>query len=125
MYPKSESPLESKYERLKGMCSGAGGGRAVYSGWQQYTAEHGGAWRYMVGVVCISVYQHTDSMAAGQHGRKEARYTNATMSILVYDIQTQYTAAIAGASQRPAACIACVCACACVILLYYYIIILL
>lgn len=35
--------------------------------------RHGRTWRYMVG--------------AGQHSRKEARYTNATRSILVYDIR--------------------------------------
>ena len=56
---------------------------------------------------------------------KKARYTNATMGILVYDIQTQYTTAITRASQRPAACIACVRACVRVILLYYYNIIIL
>ena len=80
--------------------------------------QHGRAWRCMVGAVCISVYrQHGDRAArytvgAGQHSRKEARYTNATGSILVYDMRTQYTTAItaiARASQRPGACIACAC----------------
>ena len=93
--------------------------------------QHGRAWRYMVGAVCISVYllhggrEARYAVGVGQHSRKEARYTNATRDILVYDIRTQYTTAIARASQRPGACIACACACACVILLYYYNIIIL
>lgn len=93
----------------------------------RYTAESGRAWRYMVGVACILVYRlhgggwERYTVGAGQHSRKEARYTNATMGIFVYDMQTQYTTAITRASQRPGACIAC----ACVRALYYYIIILL
>ena len=90
---------------------------------------HGGSgeWQGMAvyGWCCVYI---VDCMAAewngiqsGQerHSRKEARYTNATMGILVYDMRTQYTPAIARASQRPDACIARARA------LYYYIIILL
>ena len=77
LYPKSKSPSESKYERLRGMCGGAGENVRyipIGNGIQQQgrawrnTAESGGAWRYMVGAVCISVYQYTDSMAAGHGG---------------------------------------------------------
>lgn len=72
------------------------------------------------------IQQHGDRAArytvgAEQHSRKEARHTNATSGILVYDMRTQYTTAITRASQRPGACIAC----ACVRALYYYIIIIL
>ena len=80
--------------------------------------QQGRAWRYMVGVVCISVYLlhggrgERYAVGAGQHSRKEG-------DILVYNIRTQYTTAITRASQRPDACIACVRA------LYYYIIIIL
>ena len=41
--------------------------------------QHGRTWQYMVGAVCISVYR--------LHGGREARYTNATKGILVYDIR--------------------------------------
>ena len=116
MYPKSKSPSETKYERLRGMCSGAWENVRyipIDNGIQRSTAgmavaENGRAWRYMVGVVCISVYgQHGGrgeryAVGAGQHGRKEG-------GILVYNIRTQYTPAIARASQRPGACIACAC----------------
>ena len=89
MYPKSKSPLELKYEHLRGMCSRA---------WEnvRYIPIDNSiqaAWRYMVGAVCISVYrQHGDRAArytvgAGQHGGKEG-------DILVYDMRTQYTTAI-------------------------------
>ena len=70
---------------------------------ERRVAGHGGIW------LVLRVYQYTGSMATGQHG------------ILVYDMRTQYTTAITGASQRPGACIACVRVRA----LYYYIIILL
>ena len=85
-------------------------------------AEHGRALRYMIGVVCISVYgQHGDRAARYTvgAGRQEARDTNAARGILVYDMRTQYTTAITRASQRPGTCIACVRVRA----LYYYIII--
>ena len=123
MHPKSKSPSELKYERLRGMCSGAWENVRyipIDNGIQRSTAgmavaENGRAWRYMIGAVCISVYRRCRT------ARQAARYTNATRSILVYDMRTQYTTAIARASQRPGACIACVCVRA----LYYYIIILL
>ena len=98
----------------------------VGDGIQQHGGQ-GGIW------LLLCVYQYTDCMATGQHGippvqdsnsRKAARYTNATRSIFVYDIRTQYTTAITRASKRPGACITCACACA-RILLYYYIIIIL
>ena len=123
MYPKSKSPSESKYERLRGMYGGAGENVRyipVGNGIQQSMAGHGGIW------LVLCVYQYISIRTAwrqGRHGRTEAQYTNATMDILVYDIQTQYTTAITGASQRPGACIAC--ACARVRALYYYIIIIL
>ena len=136
MYPKSKSPLELKYERLRGMCGGAGGGVRyipIDNGIQISTAGHGGIW------LLLCVYRYTDCMAAEgngiqsvqeRHSRKEARYANATRDILVYDIRTQYTTAITRASQRPGACIACARVCAralyyynIIILLYYYIII--
>ena len=126
MYPKSKSPLESKYERLRGMCSGVGE-NVRYIPIGNGIQQHGRAWRHMVGAVCISAYkQHGDrgtryTVGVGRHSRKEARYTNATSGILVYDMRTQYTTVITRASQRPGACIAC----ACVRALYYYIIILL
>ena len=111
MYPKSKSPLETKYERLRGMCSGAWGN-------VRYIPIDNGiqaAWQDMAVYGWCRVY-----IGAGQHSRKEG-------GILVYDMRTQYTPAITRASQRPGACIACVRACvrACVILLYYYIIIIL
>ena len=122
MYPKSKSPSESKYERLRGMCSGARE-NVRYIPIENGIQQHGRAWRYMVCAVCISVYrQHGGrweryAVGAGQHGRKEG-------GILVYDIRTQYTTAIARASQRPGACIACACVrYIIIILLYYYIII--
>lgn len=68
----------------------------------------------------LRVYRYT---VYGQRGGMAARYTNATRDILVYDIQTQYTTAIA--SQRPGACIACACVRYIIILLYYYNIIIL
>ena len=123
MYPKSKSPLELKYERLRGMCGGVGE-NARYIPIDNGIQQHGRAWRYMVGAVCISVYrQHGDraawhTVSAGQHGRKDG-------DILVYDMRTQYTTAIARASQRPGACIACACVRYIIILLYYYIIIIL
>lgn len=92
MHPKSKSPSELKHERLRGMC-----GEAREN--VRYIPIDNGiqtAWRAW-------------------------RYTNATRSIFVYDMRTQYTTAITRASQRPGACIAC----ACVRALYYYIIILL
>ena len=64
MYPKSKSPSETKYERLRGMCSGAGE-NVRYIPIDNGIQQHGRAWRYMVGAVCISAYS---SMAAGQHG---------------------------------------------------------
>ena len=62
------------------------------------------------------------TVGAGTAQQGEARYTNATRCILVYDMRTQYTPAITRASQRPGACIACVRACVryIIILLYYY-----
>ena len=127
MYPKSKSQSELKYERLRGMCSGAWENvryipidNGIQSAWQgMAVAENGRTWRYMVGAVCISVYSRCRNGTAG----KEARYTNATRGIPVYDMRTQYTPAITRTSQRPGACIACVRAC--VRALYYYIIIIL
>ena len=125
MYPKSKSPSELKYERLRGMCGGAWE-NVRYIPIDNGIQQHGGAWQYMVVAVCISVSRlhggggERYTVGAGQHGRKEG-------DILVYDMRTQYTTAIARASQRPGACIACVRACvrACAILLYYYNIIIL
>lgn len=128
MYPKSKSPLELKYERLRGICSRAWE-NVRYIPIDNGIQQHGGSrvWQGMAvyGWCCvyisISVY--------GQHGGRAWRYTNATRGILVYDIQTQYTPAITIASQRPDACIAYARACVCVryiiILLYYYNIIIL
>ena len=119
MYPKSKSPSELKYERLRGMCGGVGE-NVRYIPIDNGIQQHGRAWRYTVGAVCISVYLlHGGrggryAVSAGQHGRKEG-------GILVYDMRTQYTTAITRTSQRPGACIAC----ARVRALYYYIIILL
>lgn len=125
MHPKSKSPSESKYERLKGMCGGAWENVRyipIENGIQQH-GGHGGIWL----VLCVYRYtgQHggcgeRDTVGAGT-AQQAARYTNATMGILVYDMRTQYTTAITRASQRPGACIAC----ACVRALYYYIIIIL
>ena len=55
-------------------------------------AGHGGIWL----VLCVYRY------ANATMGHTCVRYT-------IYDIQTQYTTAIARASQRPGACIACAC----------------
>ena len=66
MYPKSKSPLELKYERLRGMRSGARES-VRYIPIDNGIQQHGGAWRYMVGAVCISVY--------GQHDNRATRYT--------------------------------------------------
>ena len=129
MYPKSKSQSELKYERLRGMCGGAWGnvryipidngiqsawqGMAVY-GWCCVYISIQAAWRQGG-----TVYSRCRNGTAG----KEARYTNATRGIPVYDMRTQYTPAITRTSQRPGACIACVRAC--VRALYYYIIIIL
>ena len=130
LYPKSKSPSETKYERLRGICSGAGG-NVRYIPIDNGIQQHGRAWRYMVGAVCISVYQYTDCMAvevngipsvqdstAGQHGIPMqqwiyyVRYTNT-----VYNRHHQ--------SFATPGCVYRVRACACVCALYYYIIILL
>ena len=96
------------------MCSGAWG-NVRYIPIDNGIQQHGRAWRYMVGAVCISVYrQH----ATGQHGIPTQQ---GVYLCTIYDMRTQYTPAIARASQRPGACIAC----ACVRALYYYIIIIL
>ena len=61
LYPKNKSPSETKYERLRGMCSGAGENVRyipVDNGIQQH-GEHGGIW------LVLCVYQYTGSMAAG------------------------------------------------------------
>ena len=123
MYPKSKSPLETKYERLRGMCGGAWENVRyipIDNGMQQH-GGHGGSrvWQGMAVYGCCCVY--IGIMIAWRKGRAEARDTDATMCILVYDMRTQYTTAIPRASQRPGACIAC----ACVRALYYYIIIIL
>ena len=112
MYPKSKSPPELKYERLRGMCGGTGENVRyipIDNGIQRSMAGHGGIW------LVLCVYRYTDCMAAEGNG------------IPVYDMRTQYTTAITRASQRPGACIvrACVRVRACVILLYYYNIIIL
>ena len=54
MYPKSKSPSELKYERLRGMCSGAWE-NVRYIPIDNGIQQHGRAWRYMIGAVCISV----------------------------------------------------------------------
>ena len=121
MYPKSKSPSESKYERLRGMCSGAWENERyipIDNGIQQ----HGRAWRYMVGVVCISVYRlhggrGGDGIQSVRDSQEGRGYTCVRYANTVYN----HTTAITRASQRPGACIAC----ACVRALYYYIIILL
>lgn len=110
MYPKSKSPLETKYERLRGMCSGAWEDERyipIDNGIQQ----HGGRGeRYTVG--------------AGQRSRREARYTNATRGILVYDIR--YTNTVYNRHHQSFETPGCVYRVrACVILLYYYNIIIL
>lgn len=127
MYPKSKSPSELKYERLRGMCSGAWENvryipidNSIQAVWQ----GHGGIW------LVLCVYRYTGSMAAGRHSRTEARDTNATRSILVYNIRYantvyNHTTAITRASQRPGACIACARVRYIIILLYYYNIIIL
>ena len=64
MYPKSKSPSELKYGRLRGMCGEAWENVRyipVDNGIQQH-GEHGGIW------LVLCVYQYTDCMAAGQHG---------------------------------------------------------
>ena len=117
MYPKSKSPLETKYERLRGMCGGAWENVRYIptdNGIERSMAGHGGIW------LVLCVYRYPDCMAAGQHGMPSGQDSTAGRGdILVYDMRTQYTTAITRASQRPGACIACVRA------LYYYIIILL
>ena len=64
MYPKSKSPSELKYERLRGMCGGAWENVRyipIDNGIQQH-GEHGGIW------LVLCVYQYTDCMAAEGHG---------------------------------------------------------
>ena len=96
----------------------------VYSG----MAGRGGIW------LMLCVYRYADCMAAEGNGmplvqdstvgRKHGiPMQQGVYLCMIYGIQTQYTTAIARASQRPGACIACACACVCA--LYYYIIILL
>ena len=117
MYPKSKSPLETKYERLRGMCGGAWE-NVRYIPIDNGMQQHGRAWRYMVGDVCISAYR--------LHGGREARYTNATSGILVYDIR--YTNTVYNRHRQSFATPGCVYRVrvrACVILLYYYNIIIL
>ena len=86
--------------------------------------QHGRAWRYMVGAVCISVYrQHGGRVAryavgAGQHGRKEG-------DILVYDMRTQYTTIQPPSPEPRNARVRVSRACVRVRALYYYIIIIL
>ena len=105
------------------------GERAVYSDWQRYTtvwqgmavAEYGKAWRYMVGAVCISVYR--------QHGDRAGRKHVIPMQqgvylCMIYDIQTQYTTAIARSHHQSFATPGCVYR-VCVRALYYYNIIIL
>ena len=64
MCPKSKSPSESKYERLRGMCGGAWE-NVRYIPIDNGIQQHGRAWRYMVGAVCISVQ---DGTAGRKHG---------------------------------------------------------
>ena len=108
LYPKSKSPLELKYERLRGMCSGAWENVRyipVDNGIQQH-GEHGGIWF----VLCVY------------------RYTNATSGILVYDMRYANTVynrhhqsfATPGCVYRVRACVRYI-----IILLYYYNIIIL
>lgn len=95
--------------------------------------QHGRAWRYMVGAVCISVYRlhggraarYTDS-AGTAAGQGEARYTNATGGYTC----VRYANTVYNRHHQSFATPGCVYrvrvrACACVILLYYYIIIIL
>ena len=99
MYPKSKSPLELKYERLRGMCSGAWGNVRyipIDNGIQQH-GGHGGIW------LVLCVYRYTC-----------VRYANT-----VYNRHHQ-SFATPGCVYRVRACVR-----ACVRALYYYIIILL
>ena len=117
MHPKSKSPLETKYERLRGMCSRAWENERyipIDNGIQRSTAgmavaENGRAWRYMVGAVCISVHR--------QHGGRAARYTCVRYANTVYNRHHQ--------SFATPGCVYRVRVRACVILLYYYNIIIL
>ena len=64
MYPKSKSPPELKYERLRGMCGGTGENVRyipIDNGIQQH-GEHGGIW------LVLCVYRYTGSMAAEGNG---------------------------------------------------------
>ena len=111
MYPKSKSPSELKYERLRGMCSGAWE-TVRYIPTDNGIQQHGRAWRYMVGAVCISVY--------GQHGGRAARYTCVRYTIYEHSIQPPSPEPeLRNARVRVSR------ARACVILLYYYNIIIL
>lgn len=97
MYPKSKSPSELKYERLRGMCGGAGrtcdilrnglvylyttswrtaGENVRYIPIDNGIQQHGRAWRYMVGAACISVYRRGD---------RAARYTCVRYTNTVYN----------------------------------------
>ena len=116
MYPKGKSPLELKYERLKGICGGAGE-NVRYIPVNNGIQKHGRAWRYMVGAVCVSVYQYTDSMAAG-HGGIPTQQGVYLCTIYKHSIQPP---SLRNARVR----VSRVRVRACVILLYYYIIILL
>ena len=90
-------------------------------------AGHGGIW------LVLRVYRYTArhgdraaryTVGAGQHSRKEARDTNATRSILVYDIRHANT--VHNRHHQSFATPGCVYRVrACVILLYYYNIIIL
>lgn len=118
MYPKSKSPLESKYERLRGMCSGAGE-NVRYIPIDNGIQQHGRAWRYTVGVVCISVYQYISIQAAWRQDstvyQRNSGYTCVWYANTVYTRHHQ--------SFATPGCVYRACVRACVILLYYYIII--
>ena len=64
MYPKSKSPSELKYERLRGKCGGAGENvrYITIDNSIQQQGEHGGIW------LVLCVYQYTDCMAAEGNG---------------------------------------------------------
>ena len=130
MHPESKSPLEAKYERLRGMC-GVAWENVRYIPIDNGIQQHGRAWRsgewqgmavydWRCVYIRIPAAWRQGSTAGRKHGIPMQQWV---YLCTIYDMRTQYTTAITRASQRLGACIACVRAC--VILLYYYIIIIL
>ena len=130
MYPKSKSPPETKYERLKGMCDGAGE-NVRYIPIGNSIQQQGGAWRHMIDVVCISVYQYTDCMAVEVSGIPSVQDSTAGRKHGIPMQQGVYLCTICEHSIQPPspelrnARVRVSRARVCVILLYYYIIIIL